>query len=136
MTPVSSSPVIFLISKNPSDTVKKSLGTRQSISRLLAPLVPFIRIRFRQMIADDLLISSEAAEAMKLKQISKALRSDEGKGAKQYVVSRKGKKGVKGAVMVDKRQKSDKRSMDRALKKRKSGKKGGMTGTKKRRHHS
>ena len=61
MTPVSSSPTIFLISKNPSDTVKKSLGTGQSISRLLAPLVPFTRIRFGQMIPDDLLISSEAA---------------------------------------------------------------------------
>ena len=61
MTPVSSSSAILLISKNPSDTVKKSLGAGQSISRLLAPLVPFTRIRFGQMIPDDLLISSEAA---------------------------------------------------------------------------
>jgi hypothetical protein len=57
MTPVSSSSAI-LISKNPSDTVKKSLGAGQSISRLL---VPFTRIRFGQMIPDDLLITSEAA---------------------------------------------------------------------------
>ena len=81
--------------------------------------------------------SSEISESMKLKQISKALRSDDSKkGSKEYVVSKKGKKGVKGAVMVDKRMKNDKRSMDRATKKRKSGKKGGLTGSKRRRHHS
>lgn len=81
--------------------------------------------------------SSDISEAMKLKQISKALRSDEGnRGSKQYIVSKKGKKGVKGAVMVDKRLRSDKKSMDRAQKKRKGGKKGGLTGTKKRRQHS
>jgi hypothetical protein len=43
---------------------------------------------------------------------------------------------VKGAKMVDKRLKTDKRSMDRATKKKKNGKKGGLTGSKRRRHHS
>eukprot|EP00536_Pseudo-nitzschia_multiseries_P009221 jgi/Psemu1/200243/e_gw1.253.19.1 len=82
--------------------------------------------------------STEMSESMKLKAISKALRTDERKGSgKQYVVSKKGqgKKGVKGGVMVDKRMKNDKRGMERATKKRKFGKKGGMTGSKKRRHH-
>jgi AdoMet-dependent rRNA methyltransferase SPB1 len=80
--------------------------------------------------------SSEMSESMKLKQISKALRSADGKkGGKELILSKKGKKGVKGAVMVDKREKNDKRSMERSQKKRKSGKKGGLTGSKKRRHH-
>mmetsp|Transcript_5265 Transcript_5265/g.9337 ORF Transcript_5265/g.9337 Transcript_5265/m.9337 type:complete len:1061 (-) Transcript_5265:400-3582(-) len=82
--------------------------------------------------------STEMTETMKLKTISKALRAEEGKkGGKQYVVAKKGqgKKTVKGAVMVDKRQKNDKRAMDRATKKRKGGKKGGLTGSKRRRHH-
>ena len=82
--------------------------------------------------------SSEMSEAMKLKTISKALRSDDKKGSgKQYIVSKKGqgKKGVKGGVMVDKRMKNDKRGMERAAKKRKHGKKGGLTGSKRRRHH-
>ncbi|CAJ1964556.1 unnamed protein product [Cylindrotheca closterium] len=81
--------------------------------------------------------SSEMSETMKLKSISKALRSnDNGKG-KEYVVAKKGggTRGVKGTKLVDKRMKSDKRSMDRATKKKKTGKKGGMTGSKKRRHH-
>eukprot|EP00535_Pseudo-nitzschia_heimii_P007244 CAMPEP_0197175946 /NCGR_PEP_ID=MMETSP1423-20130617/2024_1 /TAXON_ID=476441 /ORGANISM="Pseudo-nitzschia heimii, Strain UNC1101" /LENGTH=1073 /DNA_ID=CAMNT_0042625217 /DNA_START=165 /DNA_END=3383 /DNA_ORIENTATION=- len=79
--------------------------------------------------------SSEMSEAMKLKSISKALRSDDRKGSgKQYIVSKKGqgKKGVKGGVMVDKKMKSDKRGMERATKKRKHGKKGGLTGSKRR----
>eukprot|EP00934_Nitzschia_sp_Nitz4_P003669 Nitzschia sp. Nitz4//scaffold100_size80364//42082//45208//NITZ4_005347-RA/size80364-augustus-gene-0.7-mRNA-1//1//CDS//3329532103//3659//frame0 len=81
--------------------------------------------------------SSEISETMKLKQISKALRSegDNNKGSKNYVVSKKGGKKVKGAVMVDKRMKNDKKSMDRAQKKKSGGKKGGLTGSKKRRHH-
>ncbi|KAG7344602.1 23S rRNA methylase [Nitzschia inconspicua] len=82
--------------------------------------------------------STDMTEAMKLKSISKALRSEDGKkGGRQYVVSKKGqgKQGVKGAKMVDKRLKSDKRSMERASKKRKAGKKGGFTGSKRRRHH-
>ena len=82
--------------------------------------------------------STEMSETMKLKSISKALRSEEGKkGGKQYVVSKKGqgKRGVKGATMVDKRMKNDKRSMDRATKKKKGGKSGGLTGSKRRRHH-
>ncbi len=61
MTPVSSSSPNLLISKNLSDTVKKSLGAGQSISRLLPPLVPSTRIRFRQMTADELFISAESA---------------------------------------------------------------------------
>ena len=82
--------------------------------------------------------SSEMSEAMKLKTISKALRSnDSSNNRKQYVVAKKGQgnKGVRGGVMVDKRLKNDKRGMERAAKKRKSGKKGGLTGSKRRRHH-
>ncbi|OEU10870.1 hypothetical protein FRACYDRAFT_271006 [Fragilariopsis cylindrus CCMP1102] len=80
--------------------------------------------------------SSEMSESMKLKSISKALRSDD-KGGKNYVVSKKGgsARGGKGSVMVDKRMKNDKRGMERAAKKRKGGKQGGMTGGKKRRNH-
>ncbi len=83
--------------------------------------------------------SSEMSEAMKLKSISKALRSNDNKTSrKQYVVAKKGQgnKGVKGGLMVDKRLKNDKRGMERAAKKRKNGKKGGMTGSKRRRHHN
>ena len=83
--------------------------------------------------------SSEMSEAMKLKSISKALRSDDNNTSrKQYVISKKGSgnKGVRGKVMVDKRLKNDKRGMERASKKRKNGKKGGLTGSRKRRHHS
>jgi len=81
--------------------------------------------------------SSEMSDAMKLKSISKALRSDDKGFRKTYAVSKKGQglKGVKGAQMVDKRMKNDKRGMDRASKKRKNGKKGGLTGSKKRRQH-
>ena len=82
--------------------------------------------------------STEMSEAMKLKSISKALRSNDGRKGKEYVVAKKGRgtRGVKGAKMVDKRMKNDKKAMDRATKKKKSGKKGGLTGSKKRRHHS
>jgi AdoMet-dependent rRNA methyltransferase SPB1 len=82
--------------------------------------------------------STEMSETMKLKSISKALRSEDGRmGGKEYVVSKKGqgRKGVKGSKMVDKRMKNDKRSMDRATRKRSGGKKGGLTGSKRRRHH-
>lgn len=83
--------------------------------------------------------SSEMSESMKLKSISKALRSDDNKGnRKEYVFSKKGdgKRGVRGGVNVDKRMMNDKRGMERAAKKRKNGKKGGMTGSKRRRHHN
>ncbi len=82
--------------------------------------------------------SSEMSEAMKLKAISKAMRGhDASKPGKTYVVSKKGggTRGGKGVKLVDKRMISDKRSMDRADKKRKNGKKGGLTGSKRRRHH-
>ena len=82
--------------------------------------------------------SSEMSEAMKLKAISKALRSEEGKNSgKKYVVAKKGRgmKGMKGTKVVDKRMKSDKRAMERAASKKKNGKKGGLTGSKRRRHH-
>lgn len=82
--------------------------------------------------------SSEMSEATKLKAISKALRSDDNKkGGKTYVVSKKGqgKKSVRGATMVDKRMKTDKRGMERNSKSKKGAKKGGLTGSKRRRHH-
>ncbi len=82
--------------------------------------------------------SSEMSEAMKLKAISKAMRGkDASRPGKTYVVSKKGggSKGGKGVKLVDKREKSDKRSMERATKKNKNGKKGGLTGSKRRRHH-
>jgi len=84
--------------------------------------------------------SSDMSEAMKLRSITKALRSEDkstGKNGKNYVVTKKGqgKRGVKGGIMVDKTMKSDKRGMERAAKKRKGGKKGGLTGSKKRRNH-
>lgn len=82
--------------------------------------------------------SSEMSEAMKLKSISKALRSNDTRKGKELVVAKKGRggKGVKGGKVVDKRMKNDKRAMERATKKKKGGKKGGLTGSKKRRHHS
>jgi AdoMet-dependent rRNA methyltransferase SPB1 len=83
--------------------------------------------------------SSEMSEAMKLKAISKAMRGhDASKPGKTYVVSQKGGKtrGGKGVKLVDKRMISDKRSMERASSKRKNGKKGGLTGSKRRRNHS
>lgn len=82
--------------------------------------------------------SSDMSEAMKLKAISKAMRGQDAKRpSKTYVVSKKGggTKGGKGIKLVDKRMKNDQRSMDRSTKKRKNGKKGGLTGSKKRRHH-
>ena len=82
--------------------------------------------------------SSEMSEAMKLKAISKALRTqDTRKPSKTYVVAKKGRNtGAKGVKLVDKRLKSDKVAMERAQKKRKKGKQGGLTGSKKRRHHN
>mmetsp|Transcript_8716 Transcript_8716/g.16460 ORF Transcript_8716/g.16460 Transcript_8716/m.16460 type:complete len:1159 (-) Transcript_8716:166-3642(-) len=83
--------------------------------------------------------SSEMSEAMKLKAISKAMRgNDTSRPSKSYVVSKKGggTKGGKGVKLVDKRMKNDKRAMDRATKKKKNGKKGGLTGSKRRRNHS
>jgi AdoMet-dependent rRNA methyltransferase SPB1 len=82
--------------------------------------------------------SSEMSEAMKLKAISKAMRGKEAsRPGKTYVVSKKGggTKGGKGIKLVDKREKSDKRAMERITKKKKHGKKGGLTGSKRRRHH-
>jgi len=82
--------------------------------------------------------SSDLSEAMKLKAISKAMRGKEAsKPGKTYVVSKKGggSKGGKGIKLVDKREKNDKRAQERTNKKRKFGKKGGLTGSKKRRHH-
>ena len=89
--------------------------------------------------AETLANSSEMSEAMKLKAISKAMRgNDSSRPSKSYVVSQKGggTMGGKGIKLVDKRMRSDKRSMERSTKKRKNGKKGGMTGGKKRRSHS
>jgi AdoMet-dependent rRNA methyltransferase SPB1 len=82
--------------------------------------------------------STEMSEAMKLKAISKALQQqDAKKPSKTYVVAKKGRGsvGAKGVKLVDKRMKSDKRAMERAQKKRKKGKQGGLVGSKKRRHH-
>ncbi|KAL3797501.1 hypothetical protein HJC23_009865 [Cyclotella cryptica] len=82
--------------------------------------------------------SSDMSEAMKLKAISKAMRGKESsKPGKTYVVSKKGggSKGGKGIKLVDKREKSDKRAVERTNKKKKFGKKGGLTGSKRRRHH-
>lgn len=82
--------------------------------------------------------SSEMTEAMKLKAISKAMRGTDAKRpGKTYMVSKKNgsTKGKKGVKLVDKRMKNDRRSMDRSTKKRKAGKKGGLTGSKRRRHH-
>lgn len=83
--------------------------------------------------------SSEMSEAMKLKAISKAMRGKEAsRPGKTYVVSKKGggSKGGKGIKLVDRRERSDKRAAERISKKKKHGKKGGLTGSKKRRNHS
>ena len=81
--------------------------------------------------------NSDMSEAMKLKAISKALRSqDAKKPSKSYVVAKKGSLGAKGVKLVDKRMKSDKRSLERAQKKRKKGKQNKMVGSKRRRNHS
>lgn len=85
--------------------------------------------------AESVANSSEMSEATKLKAISKAMRGKEAsRPGKTYVVSKKGggSKGGKGVKLVDKREKSDKRSMERATKNKK---KGGLTGSKRRRHH-
>ena len=82
--------------------------------------------------AESVANATEMTESMKLKAISKALRVQETKKpGKTYVVAKKGRanKVVKGAMLVDKRMKSDKRSMARAEKKRTKGKQN------KRRHH-
>ena len=82
--------------------------------------------------------SSEMSETMKLKAISKAMRGkDASRPGKTYVVSKKGgkSKGGKGIKLVDKREKNDKRGLERAQKKKKHGKKGGLTGSKRRRNH-
>ena len=82
--------------------------------------------------------SGEMSEAMKLKAISKAMRGKEAKKpGKTYVVSKKGggTRGAKGVKLVDRREKNDKRAMERITKRKKSGKKGGLTGGKRRRNH-
>mmetsp|Transcript_25100 Transcript_25100/g.48215 ORF Transcript_25100/g.48215 Transcript_25100/m.48215 type:complete len:127 (+) Transcript_25100:3-383(+) len=82
--------------------------------------------------------SSEMSEAMKLKAISKAMRGkDASRPGKTYVVSKKGggTKGGRGIKLVDKREKSDKRAAERKVKQKKFGKKGGLTGSKRRRNH-
>jgi len=90
--------------------------------------------------ADAVANSSEMSEAMKLKAISKAMRgNDSSRPEKTYVVSRKGggNQGGKGIKLVDKRMMSDKRGMKRAESRSKGGgKKGGLTGSKRRRQHS
>ena len=60
-----------------------------------------------------------------------------GAPAKTYAVARKGSsKGGKGIQLVDKRMKNDKKAMKRAEQTKKHGKKGGLTGGKRRRSHS
>ena len=80
--------------------------------------------------------SNEMSEAQKLKAISKAMRGKEAsRPGRTYVVSKKGgaSRGGKGVKLVDKRERSDKRGLERKTKK--NGKKGGLTGSKQRRHH-
>merc|ERR1712071_525316 len=80
--------------------------------------------------------SEEMSEAGKLRAISKAMRGQDAKRpSKTYVVSKKNgsTKGAKGVKLVDRRMRQDKRSMERSAKKKKGGKQGGMTGSKKRR---
>jgi AdoMet-dependent rRNA methyltransferase SPB1 len=88
--------------------------------------------------------SNDMSEAMKLKAISKALTSGKNVGSnkkgagKKYVVAKKGRGnigGVKGAKVVDKRMKKEKRATDRIEKTKKKGKQNGLTGSKKRRNH-
>lgn len=72
--------------------------------------------------AESVANSSEMSEAMKLKAISKAMRGkDASRPGKTYVVSKKGggSKGGKGIKLVDKREKNDKRGMERSTKKKK-----------------
>ena len=82
--------------------------------------------------------NSDMSEAMKLKAISKALRSqDTRKPSKSYVVAKKGSIGAKGVKLVDKRMKSDKKSLERSQKRKKHGKQNKLVGSKRRRgHHS
>lgn len=89
--------------------------------------------------AETIANNSDMSESMKLKAISKAMRGqDARRPSSTYVVSSKstGGKSGKGIKLVDKRMKNDKRAMSRADKKRKKGKQGGLTGSKKRRNHS
>ena len=82
--------------------------------------------------------SNEMSEAMKLKAISKAMRGKEAsRPGKTYVVAKKGggSKGGKGIKLVDKRERNDKRALERKTKNKKHGKKGGLTGSKRRRNH-
>jgi hypothetical protein len=74
----------------------------------------------------------DMSEATKLKAISKAMRGQEmSRPGKTYVVAKRGlTKGGKGIKLVDSRMKSDKRSMERTMKKKKFGKKGGADGYK------
>jgi len=71
--------------------------------------------------AETVANAPDMSEAMKLKAISKALRGqDARRPGKSYVVAKKGRgnTGAKGAKVVDKRMKSDKRGMDRAANKK------------------
>jgi AdoMet-dependent rRNA methyltransferase SPB1 len=89
--------------------------------------------------AETVANSSEMSEAMKLKAISKAMRGqDARRPGKTYVVSKKGRgaRGAKGVKFVDKRMRNDKKAMERSTKKKQGGKKGGLTGSKRRRSHS
>lgn len=87
--------------------------------------------------AETVANNSEMSEAMKLKAISKALRSqDAKKPSKTYVVAKKGSLGAKGVKLVDKRMKNDKRAMERSQKTKKKGKQNKLVGSKKRRNHS
>ena len=88
--------------------------------------------------------SNDMSEAMKLKAISKALTSGKNDssnkkgGGKKYVVAKKGRGnigGVKGAKVVDKLMKKEKRATDRIVKTKKKGKQNGLSGSKKRRNH-
>jgi len=69
--------------------------------------------------AESVANSSDMTEAQKLKAVSRAMRGQDAKRpGKTYVVSKKNgsTKGSKGVKLVDKREKSDKRGMDRATK--------------------
>eukprot|EP00548_Thalassiothrix_antarctica_P005091 CAMPEP_0194136772 /NCGR_PEP_ID=MMETSP0152-20130528/6769_1 /TAXON_ID=1049557 /ORGANISM="Thalassiothrix antarctica, Strain L6-D1" /LENGTH=1043 /DNA_ID=CAMNT_0038833567 /DNA_START=175 /DNA_END=3306 /DNA_ORIENTATION=- len=95
------------------------------------------KLRAGKKKAESVAQSGEMSEALKLKAISKAMRGQANPG-KTYVVARKGgsARSGKGVKVVDKRLKCDKRGMDSKAKKRKKGKQGGLTGSKRRRQHS
>jgi len=79
--------------------------------------------------------NTELSEVAKIKAISKAMRaSEQSKNTLTYVVTKNKniRKGEKGTRLVDKRMKCDKRSL---LYKKKKGRRGGLTGSKRRRHH-